>query len=42
MSEPNYHTARGFSKSLLSTEMQTTKVLMGKLLYVNWSNGLSI
>ena len=29
-------------KSLLSTEMQTTKVLMGKLLYVNWSNGLSI
>ena len=38
VSEPNYHTTKGFSESLLAIEMKKIKVKMNKTVYL----GLSI
>ena len=37
VSEPNYHTAKHFSKNLLAIEMKKTKVKMNKLVYLGMS-----
>ena len=34
VSEPNYHTAKWFSKNLLANEMNNTKVTMNKPVYL--------
>ena len=38
VSEPNYHTTKWFSESLIAIEMKKTKVIMNKPIYL----GLSI
>ena len=37
VSEPNYHTTKYFSKTLLQIEMKKTKVKMNKLVYLSMS-----
>ena len=37
VSEPNYHTAKHFSKNLLAIEMKKTKVKMNKPVYLGMS-----
>ena len=37
VSEPNYHTAKQFSKNLLAVEMNKTKVKMNKSVYLGMS-----
>ena len=37
VSEPNYHTTKYFSKTLLQIEMKKTKVKMNKLVYCSMS-----
>ena len=37
VSEPNYHTTKHFSKTLLPIEMKKTKIIMNKLVYVGMS-----
>ena len=37
VSEPNYHTAKQFSKNLLAVEMNETKVKMNKSVYLGMS-----
>ena len=37
VSEPNYHTAKGFSENLLALEMKKTKVKMNKPVYLGMS-----
>ena len=34
MSEPNYHTTKHFSESLLAIEMKKTKIIMNKPVYL--------
>ena len=37
VSEPNYHTTKFFTKTLLTIEMRKTQILMNKLLYLSLS-----
>ena len=37
VSEPNYHTTKFFTETLLTIEMRKTQILMNKLLYLSLS-----